>query len=321
MNTRYYLQLAKAITPATQRKVLRYLADQALDLRDFFALPPSDWGRAGLTTTQVNALVAAEAHVPAWERELKARDIQVVGWLDAVYPKRLKQAQQATPILCAWGNLGLLSGPAIGFSGARQASFQGIQVTKDTVQQITNRGFPVVSGHAKGIDVTAHETALLHKGATIIVPVEGILNFRLRRQLKPLARSDNVLILSPFLPHAEWSSANAMIRNRIICALSDALVVVEAGLKGGAFATAHFAWRMNTPLFLPDYAQPSASALGNPYFIRRGALPLRRNRKSGRANLVRLFNEVISHYRTVTCASETKLARPTQLSLFALSAT
>ena len=317
MNTRYYLQLAKGITPATQRRVLRYLADQALNLPDFFGLPPSDWRCAGLTTKQVNALVAAEAQATKWERELKARRIKVFGWLDTIYPKRFKQVGQAPPILCTWGNLELLSGPAIGFSGARLASFQGRQMTKDTVQQITQRGFPVVSGHARGIDLTAHHTALLHNGATIIVPVEGILNFRLHRELKPLVRSENVLILSQFLPDAEWSSANAMMRNRTICALSDALVAVEAGLKGGTFATAHFASRMKIPLFVPDYAQPSASALGNRYFIRRGAVPLRRNRKTGRAHLIRLFNQVISHYLNL---DKPKPPRPIQLPLFALPA-
>jgi DNA protecting protein DprA len=317
MNTRYYLQLqvAKGIGAATQRLILRYVANKGIDLAGFFALPPSDWQDAGLTTRQIDALISAEAIAEDWDQELEARHIRVLGWLDAAYPKRLKRVldEQAPPILCALGNLELLRGPFVGFCGSRNASEQGIQVAKDTVQQIAVRGWTVVSGHAKGIDMMAHYTALENGGTTIIVAPEGILNFRLRAQLKDLAQPGNVLVLSEFQPNAQWSVANAMTRNRTICGLSDALVIVEAGLKGGTFEAGKFALRVKVPLFVADYAQPGESAAGNPYFIQRGAQPVRRNQDTGLANLQRLFEEVASHYLDL---DKPKPLRPVQEPLF-----
>jgi len=66
-----------------------------------------------------------------------------------------------------------------------------------------------------------------------------------------------------------WSTANAMTRNHTICGLSDALVVVQAGISGGTFESGKFALRVRAPLFVADYAQPDVNAPGNPYFIHR----------------------------------------------------
>ena len=50
------------------------------------------------------------------------------------------------------------------------------------------------------------------------------------------------------------------------------------------------------PLFVAEYAQPSDSAVGNAYFIQRGATPIRRSPQTQRAGLQRLFDDILTHY-------------------------
>ncbi|MBI4748945.1 MAG: DNA-protecting protein DprA [Acidobacteria bacterium] len=300
MNMIHYLRLqaAKGIGTAAQRKVLNHIATTNSSLPEFFQASVSDWKQAGLISSQIEALQASEELAMKWQEELVRKKIQVIGQLDDNYPKRLNQVltNQSPPILYFWGNWNLLQNPSIGFCGSRNASEQGINITKDTAKQIAQKGWTIVSGHAKGIDFTAHRTALENDGTTIIVAPEGILEFRLQEELKKLAGSGKILILSEFQPNSHWSVANAMTRNHTICGLSDALVVVESGLSGGTFEAGKFAIRVQVPLFVADYTEPEVNAPGNPYFIQSGAEPVRQNPQTHRANLHRLFTKVENHY-------------------------
>jgi DNA processing protein len=79
-----------------------------------------------------------------------------------------------------------------------------------------------------------------------------------------------------------------MTRNRTICGLSNALVVIESGLEGGTFEAGKTALDLGEPLFCVEYAEPSPSAAGNPYFLAHGALSVKRSR-SGQPNLARVL--------------------------------
>jgi DNA protecting protein DprA len=317
MNPYIQLQAAKGIGTAAQRAVLNYAIEHNVTLNDFFALPLTEQKLAGLNQNQSEALAAAHAMAKEWQQKLDELQIQIVGWLDDAYPERLKRVlgDQAPPVLYLWGNLDLLRYPAVGFCGARNASEQGIEVARDTAHQVAKEGWVVVSGHARGIDTTAHHVALSSESATVIVAPEGILNFRLRPELRPLANKENTLIISEFQPNAHWSVINAMTRNRTICGLSDALVIIESGASGGTFEAGKYALSTKVPLFVVEYAHPEESAAGNPYFLQRSAQALRRNRLTGQANLQELFAEVASHYEHIT---EPIVPIATQQSLFAL---
>jgi DNA processing protein len=156
----------------------------------------------------------------------------------------------------------------------------------------------IVSGYANGVDLAAHQAALSAGGVTTMVLAEGILKFRSKHDLAHLFDEDNHLILSEFPPRLPWSVHNAMHRNRVVCALSDSVVVIEAGLSGGTFAAAEKTLQLRRPLFVVDYANPPPSAEGNRHFLGKGAIPLRRDRE-GKANLQPVL-DVILGTRAVT---------------------
>ena len=104
-----------------------------------------------------------------------------------------------------------------------------------------------------------------------------------------MVNSQNALVISEFQPNARWSTANAMTRNKTICALSSALIIVESGLEGGTFEAGNFALKLGARLFVAAYPSPSDNASGNQFFLERGAKPIRRSKDSGRANLTEVF--------------------------------
>jgi DNA protecting protein DprA len=216
----------------------------------------------------------------------------------------------APSTLHVWGNLDLLHQPALGFCGSRNVSERGLQVTRDAAAQAANMGWVVVSGHARGVDTTAHLAVLEEGGSTIIVAAEGIDNFKLRQELKRIARPDQLLIISEFAPSARWSVINAMRRNKTIVALSDAMIVVESRMEGGTFDAGKTALRYRVPLFVTLFEKSDESSAGNAYFLQRGAIPLRKNRETGRASLTQIKNIIGSQPEDELDINEPALEQP-----------
>lgn len=206
---------------------------------------------------------------------------------DTNYPSKLAKAlgSKSPNVLYMWGNLSLLDLPSVGFCGSRNVSEKGLQVTADAVEQIVQLGWVVVSGHAKGVDTTAHRTALENDGCTIIVAAEGIEVFKLRQELKKIAKPEQILIVSEFEPKARWVVGRAMQRNTTIIGLSNAMVLIESRLEGGTYEAGKTALRLKMPLFVAQYEMEAETNAGNAYFLQHGAIPFMKNKVTGRANI------------------------------------
>jgi DNA protecting protein DprA len=208
------------------------------------------------------------------------------------YPERLLKTlgQDAPLVLYAKGNLQILKQKAVGFCGSRKASEKGLAVAGECAGELAKRHINVISGYAHGIDLAAHRSALEAGGMTTFVLAEGIMHFKLKREVKELITDDNHVVVSEYMPRLHWLARNAMQRNKTICGLSNAVVVIESGLKGGTFEAGKTALALKRPLFVVEYAQPANSAEGNTYFLKQGAKFLRK--KNGSAYLEDLFESV-----------------------------
>jgi DNA protecting protein DprA len=244
-----------------------------------------------------STIIKAEALL----NELQQDDIKILVRGSEKYPKTLENTlgSDAPPILFAKGTLNILNKKAVGFCGSRNASEKGIAVAQECARELTKRDITAISGFAHGVDMAAHKAALESGGSTVFVLAEGILHFKLKREVKDLVTAENYLAISEFLPRLPWIARNAMQRNKTICGLSNAVVIIESGVKGGTFEAGKVALDLKRPLFVVEYSQPALSAEGNSYFIGRGATALRK--KNGQANLERLFKAVENS------ANETKL--------------
>jgi DNA processing protein len=176
----------------------------------------------------------------------------------------------------------------VGFCGSRNASERGIEVASDCATQFSEASVVVISGYAAGVDMASHEAALMHGGQTVVILPEGIDQFRIKKSVKDLWDWDRVLVLSHFPRNSVWRADRAMERNKLIVALSGAVVVIEAGETGGTLNAGFCALKMNKPLFVAVYDQTNR-AKGNEILLQQGGRKLQRSRATRRAQLSGIF--------------------------------
>lgn len=217
--------------------------------------------------------------------------VDFISLLDNNYPDDLKRylSTNTPSVLSYIGNLNLLNKKKVGFSGSRKVSDKGIAITKDCVEQLSEKDICIVSGYAAGVDHIGHYTAIEQGASTIIVLPEGIESFRIKKEFKDIWDWDRILVLSEFMPDDKWTASRAMLRNNTIIGLSDIVVVVEAGETGGSLDAGLKTIEKGKYLFVPQYGVVPDSALGNNILINKGAFPIKMKQETGRANLSKMF--------------------------------
>ena len=213
---------------------------------------------------------------------------------DSDYPPHLRAVlgDKAPEVLYLQGNIDLLKADTIGFCGSRNSSDTGINIVKDCAEQAVESGLVVVSGNAAGVDIAAHYHALNAGGDTILVLPEGISHLRPRRDLASVWDWGRVLVVSQFEPDHIWKGYRAMERNKVIIGLSKAIVVVEAGEKGGTMNAGEETLKRKIPLYVAEYDDMPDDALGNKKLLQSGGKVLKRSRSEGRVNMEGIFADI-----------------------------
>lgn len=166
---------------------------------------------------------------------------------DDLYPQSLREAPDAPWALIARGDKGLLadfhSGDRVTIVGARRASSYGREVARTLGHDLAVAGLTVVSGLAFGIDACAHRGAL-EGGRTIAVLGCGA-DIPYPAAHRPLWRqiTERGLVLSELAPGTSPWRWTFPARNRIMAALTEMTVVVEAAERSGSMVTAELAVR------------------------------------------------------------------------------
>jgi DNA processing protein len=170
--------------------------------------------------------------------------IKVCFYLDNDYPFRLRQCDDSPVVFFFMGNCDLDSAKILSVVGTRSATLRGKEICERIIGDLAN-GNPdlvIVSGLAYGIDITAHKAALANNLQTI-----GVLGHGLKTIYPSVHTSvaksmiNKGGLLTDFFSDALPERNNFLKRNRIIAGLSDATLVVESGVKGGALITADIA--------------------------------------------------------------------------------
>jgi DNA processing protein len=145
-------------------------------------------------------------------------------------------------VLWALGDLALLDDarPAVAIVGTRRATAYGERATRAIAGALARAGACIVSGMARGIDACAHRAALESSGATIAVLGTGVdVAYPVAHQALLAELCAHGLVLSEYPPGERANGGSFPRRNRIIAALAQATIVVEAGAKSGALITAN----------------------------------------------------------------------------------
>lgn len=228
-------------------------------------------GRDELARTVAELEDALAERVNQEAADLERQGVGVVLLGDDRYPERLAALPSPPPILYYRGNIGLLQKPAVGMCGSRDASPEGLEAARVAGMTVARAGLTVISGNARGVDTETHLAALRAGGNTIIVLAEGIEGFQLKRVMRDGGADwDRLLVLSQFPARQRWTAYGAMTRNAIIAGLGVALVVIEAGDKGGTLDAGLKGLDLRRPVLALDYQ--TGSPPGNTILFKKGAI-------------------------------------------------
>jgi len=198
----------------------------------------------GVTRARAAAVVdaLARADPAAMDREARAAGLFLLTPVDADYPAALAGSCDPPPAVWGRGTLPPADRPAVAVVGTRGASPYGLRVAHALGKALARAGLVVVSGLARGIDGAAHAGALAGGGPTV-----GVLGCGVDVVYPPehAALAGEIAacgaLLSEHPPRTSPHPGHFPRRNRIVAALSRAVIVVEAPLDSGALVTARLA--------------------------------------------------------------------------------
>ncbi len=257
---------SRRVGPATFHRLMTEhgSADAAL------AALPDVARAAGVADYTVCPAGVAEAELRAG----RAAGARLIFNTDADYPTQLSDIPDAPPLLWLMGDAALLSRPMIALVGARNASSLGTRMAKSLAADLSEQGYIIVSGLARGVDTAAHlgslkggTLAVMAGGVDVIYPAENtklasdMLNNGLRLSEQPIG----------LIPQARHFPA----RNRLVSGLSLAVVVVEAAAKSGSLITARTALDQGREVMAVPGHPIDARASGCNMLIRDGAILVR----------------------------------------------
>jgi DNA processing protein len=189
------------------------------------------------------------------------------------YPAGLNSLEDAPTHIWIMGDLSVLdTRPAISIVGTRQFTSYGERATRSLANAFARNGAVVVSGMARGIDSIAHVAAIETGGKTVAVLGTGVdvaypvANRPLHRRIQ-----QHGAVISEAPPGAHAIRGSFPRRNRIIAALGQATIVVEAGIKSGALITSDLADTIGRKVGVVPGPIDSPSSLGSNLRLRDGA--------------------------------------------------
>lgn len=274
---------APGVGPSRVRKVLK----RWLLVRENGSLLDASLLSETLTPSQVAALPTSRERVMRHWDDLTKKNVHALSIVDPSYPDALKRTlgEDAPVLLLCIGNLELLRKTSVGFCGSREATEKGMATARDSADLLAREGFNIVSGFAAGVDMNAHRAALSAGGTTTVVLAEGILRFRVKKEIREEWDDQRTLVVSEFGPNLPWSVNHAMQRNRTICGLSRAMILIEARTTGGSIQAGRDCLRLGLPLFAAVYEGMPESATGNEELLHQGARRLMKSRSTNRPNI------------------------------------
>lgn len=276
-------------------KGLRALLESFGQPEALYAADAETLKRAGLTPALCKALLdkqldRARSILQACER----LGITALPLGDEAYPAALRQTADAPAVLYCRGRLPAAGErPWIGLVGARQADARGLTLASRFGAEIAACGGVVVTGMAKGVDAAAAEGAL-EQGCPVVGVLGGGVDVIYPRENAALfARvAAQGCLLSEYPPGAAPNARHFPARNRIISALSDGIVVVQAAEGSGALITARWAAEQGRDVFSVPGPAGEALSRGCNQLLRDGAALAESGRDVMREYLFRYPNAI-----------------------------
>lgn len=229
------------LSPGAYRRLARWLHTRNLSPSDLLG------HEADILTHECEAQLNLPPLKPLLERGFQLsqavehwnqRSIWVISRADSNYPRRFKErlGEAAPPVLYGCGNPDLLGKGGLAVVGSRNVSDELLQYTANMARLCAEAGHAVISGGARGVDQAAMRGAGEAEGQVVGVLADSLERAVINREHRQPLMSGSLILCSPYDPQAGFNAGHAMQRNKLIYALADAALVVNADYqKGGTW--------------------------------------------------------------------------------------
>lgn len=266
------LNLMEGVGPVTVRVLVQALGSARAI---FECAPESLSGIEGANRMAVGRIIDQRAKADARPEMEHAFEegIEILTPADPEYPKQLAQVYDPPLALYVRGSLAAGDRRSIGVVGTRHASIYGRETAERLSMGLTQAGFVVVSGLARGIDTAAHRGALKAGGRTLAVIGSGLdcLYPPENRGLADEIAAGHGAVLSEYPLARKPDKTTFPMRNRIISGLAMGVLVVEANVTSGAFHTVNQALDQGRSVFAVPGRIDSPGSRGPHKLIKNGA--------------------------------------------------
>lgn len=267
----------KPLTPTEWHGLSLSMQERKLRPRDLLGLGAGEAREALEISDQaakrLSDLLSRGGQLALEVERLSNRGIWIVTRADEAYPPLLKRRlhRTAPPLLFGAGPRGGLQLPGIAIVGSRDVDDDGLSFATALARRCAEQSFAVISGAARGVDLTAMGAAVVSGGHAVGITVDPLEKLVGRGELRTAIADELLTLATPFHPAARWHAGNAMRRNRLIYTLAQAAVVVassaeKGGTRAGALENLKARW---VPLHVRD-----DSSAGNQRLIADGGVAI-----------------------------------------------
>jgi len=202
-------------------------------------------------------------------------DAKIISYLDDEYPENLHDVYDKPVILFYKGTLKPSDTTSLAMVGSRNVTEYGTMTALKMSEELSHKGFTIISGMATGIDTYAHQGALNAKGRTIAILGTGIDKIYPRSNVELFHKIvENGAVISDFTFGTPSLPENFPTRNRIISGITLGTIVIEAASNSGSLITARSALEQNREVFAVPGNVSSTRSNGTNQLIRDSAAKL-----------------------------------------------
>lgn len=242
------------------------------ELKKWLDCSVSRWKEVGLKP-EIAKNIATQFRAERLAQRLQLVQQQGIIWITAIdehYPPLLKQISQFPWVLYGKGDWKYLREASIGIVGTRVPTSYGKNMAMTLAKQLTQLGFHVTSGLARGIDAASHEGAL-KQGKTIAVMGTSFEKIYPAEHAHLSAKIiKNGIVITEYPLGTPFHPGLFPRRNRILAGITLGTVVVEAKMRSGAMITAQIALDENREVFAVPGPITSSNSAGTLDMIQKG---------------------------------------------------
>lgn len=257
----------KGIGGQSVQKIMPLLSDftRAVDKWETIGKIPLPTINKAVTSGKLSAQTWGKAYLDVTEelKQAKKLNIKILNYLDTAYPQQLLKLKHFPVIVYVKGNIKLLNAPKrIAIVGTRTPSTAAIDTEIQITKQVSQLGYVVISGLAKGCDTYAHRFAK----ETIAVLAHGLDRPTYPAQNATLAArilEQGGTLFSTYPLGTKLKPAYLAARDEWESGLSDGVIVVETGATGGTQITIDFARKQGKPLGVLRFQQAQVDNFRN----------------------------------------------------------